>query len=116
MIANFVAQLFGCNKNMKKIVILVVLVLNFLTQAYAAESFVVKKIQINGLQRTSADTVYSYLPIRQGQVLRPGKTSEIVKALYGTGFFDHITLARSGNTLIINVVERPTIGMLKIMG
>lgn len=101
---------------MKKIVILVVLVLSFLTQAYAADSFVVRKIQINGLQRTSADTVYSYLPIRQGQVLHPGKTSEIVKALYGTGFFDHITLARSGNTLIINVVERPTIGMLKIIG
>ena len=116
MIANFVAQLLGCNKNMKKIVLLVILVLNFLTLAVAADSFVVKKIEINGLQRTSADTVYSYLPITQGEVLRPGQTAEIIKALYDTGFFEHITLTRHGSTLVINVVERPTIGMLKIIG
>lgn len=116
MIANFVAQLFGCNKNMKKTFLLLVLVFNFLTLALAAESFVVKKIEINGLQRISADTVYSYLPIRQGEVLRSGKTAEVIKALYDTGFFEHITLTRHGDTLVINVVERPTIGLLKIIG
>ncbi len=101
---------------MKKIVLLMVLVFNFLTAAYAVESFVVRKIEINGLQRISPATVYSYLPIRQGQVLSPGKTGEVIKTLYDTGFFDHITLSRAGNTLVINVVERPTIGLLKITG
>ncbi len=112
MVANFGST---CWFNMKRIILLVVLVLNFFAQAYA-ESFVVKKIQINGLQRTSADTVYSYLPVKPGQVLHSGETSAIIKALYGTGFFDHITLARQGNTLVINVIERPTIGLLKITG
>jgi outer membrane protein insertion porin family len=102
---------------MKKIILLFVLLTSIVFSiAEAADAFVVKKIDIQGLQRVSAETVYSYLPIRTGQTLRPDQTSAVIKALYNTGFFDHITLARSGNTLIITLVERPTIGQLKISG
>jgi len=104
----------GC---VKKIFLVFLLVINSLCMtAFAAESFVLQKIEIEGLQRISPSTVYSYLPIRQGQVLRPGGTAEVIKALYDTGFFEHIRLARQGNNLVINVVERPTIGQLKIIG
>src|SRR5689334_15526970 len=101
---------------MKKQILFFLLLLITLTQAWASESFVVRKISIEGLQRISPDTVYSYLPIRSGETLRPGKTGAIINALYQTGFFDHISLARDGNILIIKVVERPTIGQLKISG
>ncbi len=103
--------------HMKKIIVAFVLFLNiFLTSAWAADSFVVKKIQIEGLQRISDETVYTYLPIKQGQTLRPEQTTDIIRALYKTGFFDHIALLKRGNTLVIQVVERPTIGQLKISG
>ncbi|HLB58402.1 MAG TPA: outer membrane protein assembly factor BamA, partial [Gammaproteobacteria bacterium] len=102
---------------MKKIIVVAVLFLNLiLSIAFAADAFVVKKIEIEGLQRIAPATVYSYLPIKQGELLRPDKTGEIIKALYKTGFFEHITLAREGNILVITVVERPTIGELKISG
>jgi outer membrane protein insertion porin family len=102
---------------MKKIIVLFIILTNLLlTIAEAADAFVVKKIEVEGLQRVSADTVYSYLPIRTGQTLRPDQTTSIIKTLYNTGFFDRITLARHGHTLIIHVVERPTIGQLKISG
>ncbi|OGT38861.1 MAG: outer membrane protein assembly factor BamA [Gammaproteobacteria bacterium RIFCSPHIGHO2_12_FULL_38_14] len=81
-----------------------------------AQAFVVKHIEIRGLQRISAQTVESYLPIKRGQTLQPAQTAAVLKALYRTEFFDRITLSRSGNTLIIDVVERPTIGRLKITG
>ncbi len=84
--------------------------------AWAQQAFVVKNIEIQGLQRIHRATVESYLPIKRGQVLKPEKTSAIVRALYQTGFFDQITLSQEGNTLIIHVVERPTIGQLKITG
>ncbi len=48
--------------------------------------------------------------------LPPAKTAEVVRALYKTGFFDRISLSQQGSTLVINVVERPTIGQLKISG
>lgn len=102
---------------MKKILLLCFLLLNsFISASFGAEAFVVKKIEIDGLQRISADTVYSYLPIKRGQLLSAGKSSEIIRSLYKTGFFSRISLAEDGHTLIIHVVERPTIGELKMTG
>ncbi len=100
----------------KRILFCIALLTLLVTKLWAAESFVVSKISIQGLQRISSETVYSYLPIKPGETLRPGKTSEIINDLYQTGFFEHISLERDGNVLIIKVVERATIGQLKISG
>lgn len=100
----------------KKILVLIILLNLFVTKVFASDSFVVRNIQIEGLQRVSRETVMSYLPIKSGQILGSGKTGRIIQALYKTGFFEHISLARQGNTLIIKVEERPTIGQLKISG
>lgn len=102
---------------MKKLVcLLVILFSQFATPIWAQEAFVVKKIEFQGLQRVSSSTLITYLPIKPGQVLQPAKTAAVLRSLYKTGFFDRITLSREGNTLIIHVVERPTIGQLKITG
>ncbi|MDR3477799.1 MAG: outer membrane protein assembly factor BamA [Gammaproteobacteria bacterium] len=102
---------------MKKLLVVLVLFLNgFVAPVFAADAFVVRHIDVEGLQRIDSETVYSYLPIKRGEVLRPEKTTAIIKSLYKTGFFDHITLSRNGDTLIIHVIERPTIGQLKITG
>ena len=101
---------------MKKYIILFVIALNLFVTTAWADSFVVKKITVEGLQRISPSTVYSYLPIKSGKKLNSENTDEIINSLYKTGFFDHISLERQGNTLIIRVVERPTIGRLKISG
>lgn len=98
----------------RKIVAVFLLFHLLLTPAWAA--FVAKKISIEGLQRVSEDTLYSYLPIKKGQPINSDKTTDIIKTLYNTGFFERITLSRRGDTLIIHVVERPTIGDLKISG
>jgi len=100
----------------KYILLLVWIVASLSNQGWAASPFVVKQIDIQGLQRTSPDTVYNYLPIKTGDTLRPGQTGTIISSLYHTGFFEHISLGRKNNTLIIRVVERPTIGQIKISG
>lgn len=81
-----------------------------------AQGFVVRNIRIEGLQRISAGTVLSYLPIKMGETLEPHDTGNIVSALYRTGFFSNVSLGREGNTLIINVTERPIIGSIRITG
>lgn len=101
---------------MKKYILLLVLLFGMLTTNVFADSFVVKKIELQGLQRVSADTVYNYLSIKPGQTLSSDKTAGIIRSLYKTGFFDHISLSRHGNTLVIKVIERSTIGQLKISG
>ncbi|MDR3492793.1 MAG: outer membrane protein assembly factor BamA [Gammaproteobacteria bacterium] len=102
---------------MKKITLTLVLSLNALfTPVWAANAFVIKKIDIQGLQRIAPEAVYSYLPVKRGETLRSDNTAAIIKALYKTGFFEHISLQRQGSTLVITVVERETIGELKISG
>lgn len=101
---------------MKKIILIPFLLLNLFIASVWAQGFVVQRIEVQGLQRLTPQTVYSYLPIKPGQTLNPNKTGDIISALYHTGFFEHISIDRSGNTLIIHVQERCTIGMLKITG
>lgn len=101
---------------MKKTLSIVLLSQLLLGSAWAQEAFVVRRIQFEGLQHISPATVESYLPIRSGQTLQPSRTAAILRALYKTGFFDRISLSKQNGTLIIHVVERPTIGQLKITG
>lgn len=51
-----------------------------------------------------------------GEEVGPESTAEIIRALYDTGFFQAVSLERQGNTLIVNVVERATIGSINVVG
>lgn len=85
-------------------------------QATAASGFIVRDIKVTGLQRVSAGTVLNYLPIQVGEEVGPESTGEIIRTLYDTGFFQSVSLERQGNTLIVNVIERGTIGSINVVG
>lgn len=82
----------------------------------AFESFVVKKIQVEGLRRVSEGAVLNELPVRINQAISETQASEAVRLLFRTGYFKDVTLSRSGNTLIVHVVERPSISKLTLSG
>lgn len=84
--------------------------------ALADDEFVIKKIEIQGLQRISAQTTMEYLPVHVGETLTSSNTGAVISALYQTGFFSNVSLARKGDILVIQVSERPTIGSIKISG
>lgn len=90
--------------------------LTWSTQTMATSSFVVRNIQVTGLQRVSAGTVLNYIPVQVGEEIDSNATGEIIRALYDTGFFQSVALERQGNTLIVNVVERATIGSITVVG
>lgn len=100
---------------MKKLFTVLLLLAQFTVSAWA-QSFVIKSIKVNGLQRISPSTVESYLPVHRGQKFKPKDSAAVLRALYRTGFFEKVKLSRDGSTLIINVTERQTIGELKIKG
>jgi len=81
-----------------------------------AAQFTISDIRVEGLQRISAGTVFNYLPVGVGASISPDDYPEIVRALFKTGFFTDISLARDDNVLIINVVERPSIAEINISG
>ena len=100
----------------KRGLFLILMTLMSWASIFAANGFVVRKIRVEGLQRVNENTVLSYLPIKPGQTLDPDQTGQIVSALYSTGFFSEVNLGRQGDTLVITVQERPTIGSVKISG
>jgi len=83
---------------------------------WASDSFIVKDIRVEGIQRTEAGTVFSYLPVKVGDVLDEDKATEAIKALYATGFFKDVKLKSENNILIVEVVERPAIAQISING
>ncbi|HET9340240.1 MAG TPA: outer membrane protein assembly factor BamA [Casimicrobiaceae bacterium] len=82
----------------------------------AAEPFVVRDIRVEGVQRTEAGTIFSYLPIKVGERVDDEKLSAAVKALYATGFFRDVRLEREGDVLVVAVQERPTVSALSFVG
>ncbi len=82
----------------------------------ADESFIVRDIRVEGIQRTEAGTVFSYLPVKVGDILDSNKASAAIKALYATGFFRDVQLKAEGDLLIVQVQERPAIAQISING
>ena len=84
--------------------------------ALAAEPFVASDIRVDGLQRISSGTVFTYLPVNRGDTVDDAKVAESVRALYKTGFFEDVQLDRQGNILVVTVKERPAINKLTVTG
>jgi outer membrane protein insertion porin family len=80
------------------------------------EPFTVQDIRVDGLQRISAGTVFSYLPVERGDMLDRARSTEAIRALFKTGFFSDVSLQRQGDVLVITVVERPAINTIEIEG
>ena len=81
-----------------------------------AAAFVVRDIQVEGLQRISAGTVFNYLPVQVGSTVAEKDYPDIIRALFKTGFFTDVNLERKGEVLVITVTERPAIAEIKITG
>ena len=101
---------------MKKRLLLVVLLNLVSLSALAFEPFKVKDIRVEGIQRTEAGTVFSYLPVKVGDTIDQERATSAVKALFATGFFKDVRLEQDGDVLVVVVEERPAIAQISIAG
>jgi len=82
----------------------------------AFDEFLVSDIRIIGLQRVSTGSIFNVIPVSVGDRIDIRKSNDIVRSLFSTEQFDDIQIAKDGNTLIITVVERPSISAIEISG
>ncbi len=80
------------------------------------EPFTVADIRVDGLQRISAGTVFSYLPVERGDLLDRTRSTAAIRALFKTGFFSDVKLERQGDVLVVSVIERPAINTITLEG
>lgn len=98
---------------MRLVSLVVLLVVSLGAQA---QDFQISDIRVEGLQRVSAGSVFSALPVRVGDTLTGDDIQRATRALFRVGHFADVTMARDGDVLVIQVVERPAINEILIEG
>ena len=88
----------------------------FFANAAMADSFVIKDIRVEGLQRISAGAVFNVLPLQVGDEVNENILARSARILFKTGNFQDISLARDGDILVVQVSERPSIASIELDG
>jgi outer membrane protein insertion porin family len=101
---------------LRRHIIAVLLALLLTANAAVGQSFQIADIRVEGLQRIAAGTVFNYLPVQVGDTVSDDITAEIIRTLYGTGFFNDVVVERDGDVLVIAVRERPAVAEIEITG
>ncbi|MCP5249786.1 MAG: outer membrane protein assembly factor BamA [Candidatus Accumulibacter sp.] len=101
---------------MKKNLLAGLLAAFFASGVAAMTPFTVKDVRIEGIQRVEAGTVFSYLPVKVGDTMNDEKAAQVIKALFGTGFFKDVRIEVAGDVLIVVVEERPAIAQIDFVG
>lgn len=100
--------------NFKKLAGLIPLL--YATSVWAIDPFVIKDIRVEGIQRTEAGTVFSYLPVKVGDTLTDDLAASSIRALFSTGFFKDVSINVEADVMIVAVRERPSIASVEING
>ena len=85
----------------------------FNTKAY---SEVVNKLETEGNQRITAETISIFADIILGKDYKPSDINSLIKKLYETNFFSNITVELNDGVLKIIVEENPIINTIVING
>ena len=81
-----------------------------------AQEFTIRDIRVEGIQRTEAGTVFSYLPVRVGDRFDRERAIGAIRALYATGLFKDVRLEVDGEVIVVVVEERPIISTVEFVG
>jgi outer membrane protein insertion porin family len=96
--------------------ILHIIALLLLTNIALAESFTIKDIRVEGLQRISAGTVFNFLNVKVGDEMTNKDAKSIIRALFKSKYFDDVEVERDDDILVIKVSERPSISTIEFVG
>ena len=81
-----------------------------------ANDNIIKDIKIFGNQRIDTETIKAYADIDLDDVYTDKKGNVILKGLFNTELFSNIELRYENNILFIDIVENPTINLIKFDG
>lgn len=81
-----------------------------------ADDFIVQDIQFKGLQRVTPGAALLSMPITVGDTVTAKAVGATIHALFASGHYEAIQIARERNQLLITVKERPTIVEITFSG
>jgi outer membrane protein insertion porin family len=81
-----------------------------------AQDFSFSTVRVEGTQRIEPGTVASLAAIERGQALTAGEVNAALQRVQNSGLFETVEFIPQGGTLLIRVVEYPTINRINIEG
>ncbi len=90
--------------------------LQFTSPANAQTGDVIRAIEVVGAQRIEPNTVRSYLLVQEGDAFDADRIDRSLKSLFATGLFADVAINRTGDTLVVGIVENPVINRIAFEG
>ncbi|RVT85492.1 outer membrane protein assembly factor BamA [Rhodobacteraceae bacterium CCMM004] len=81
-----------------------------------AQSFRFTNVVVEGNTRVDPGTIVAYANLPSGEAVSGGRLNDAYQGIVNSGLFETVELVPSGNTLVIRVVEWPTINRISIEG
>lgn len=82
----------------------------------AAQNFNFSTVSVEGNQRIETATILTYLGFGQGEAVTAGALNDAAQNIRATGLFESVDVVPQGRSLIIRVVEFPTINRITFEG
>ncbi len=82
----------------------------------AAQSYAFNNLKIEGAERIEPATIMAYAGLQRGATLSAGDVNDAVQRLTNSGLFSSVEVIPQGGTVLIRVVENPTINIVNFEG
>ena len=86
------------------------------TTAATAQQYQFSAVEVTGNQRIETGTILTYAAIARGQAVSAAELNDAVQRIRASGLFESVDAAPQGGTLVITVVEYPTINRINYEG
>ncbi|WP_152474720.1 outer membrane protein assembly factor BamA [Roseovarius sp. THAF9] len=81
-----------------------------------AQSYRFTNVSIEGNQRIEGSTILSQAGIARGETISAGQLNDAAQRIRASGLFEEVQVVPQGNTLVIRVIEYPTINRVVFEG
>ena len=78
--------------------------------------FEIVDVQLKGLQRISAGSVFNIMPVGIGDTADAFLVQQLIRSLFASGYFKDVRIAGDDGALVISLVERAAIESIEIDG
>ena len=90
--------------------------LGMVPMAVMAQDFRFTNVRVEGNQRIQSATIVAYTGLERGETVSAGALNDAYRGVFDSGLFETVELVPNGNTLVIKVVEYPTISRINFEG
>ncbi|MFP7672941.1 outer membrane protein assembly factor BamA [Marivita sp. S0852] len=81
-----------------------------------AQDFRFNAVSVEGNQRIEAGTIATYLGVARGETVTAAELNDGYQRILASGLFESVEIEPRGNTLVVRVVELPTVNRITFEG